>query len=90
LNAMFAADHFGLGDGCRGTAVGKSSMQTREFDPRPARVPVNHGGILEVLAKDKVRCEEVFLQLREGTRLMATSPLGSNGQAPKLPARRAW
>jgi hypothetical protein len=55
LNAIFAADHLGLRDGCGGTVIGKRSMQSREVNTRLTCVPVNHSRILMVLAKNKMR-----------------------------------
>jgi hypothetical protein len=54
-NAVFAAKRLGLRDGCRGTAIGKGGVQRREVDMRFTRVSIDHGGILEVLTKDKMR-----------------------------------
>jgi hypothetical protein len=55
LNAIFAANHLGLYDGCRRAVIGKGSVQVREDSTRLTCVPVNHDGILEVLTEDKVR-----------------------------------
>jgi hypothetical protein len=61
LNAISVSSYFGLCDSCGSTAVGKRSMERREVNTGPARVPVNHCWILKVLAQDKVRCEEFFV-----------------------------
>jgi hypothetical protein len=58
VNAIFAANHLGLPDGCHGTVIGKRTMQRREVNARFTPVTVNDGGIIEVLAEDKVRCKE--------------------------------
>ena len=34
-------------------------MQRREVNTRSTRVGVDHGGILEVLAENKVRCKKL-------------------------------
>ena len=59
MHAIFAANHLGLRDGCHGAVIGKGSVQSREFNTRLTRVPIDHGGILEVLAKNKVCVKEV-------------------------------
>jgi predicted regulator of Ras-like GTPase activity (Roadblock/LC7/MglB family) len=41
-------------------------------------VPVNDGGILEVLAKDEMRLKQVFVELRKSAWLMPPGPLGSS------------
>ena len=78
LNAMFAANHLGLRNGCLGTVIGERGMQSREIDVRLARVPVNHGGILKVLAEDEMRFKQAFLKLRKSAWLMLPRPLGSS------------
>ena len=60
-NARFAANQLGLRDRCGGTAIGKSNTQSGEIDSRVGRMPLNHGGILEVLAKDEVRFKKIFV-----------------------------
>jgi hypothetical protein len=75
---MFAANHLGLRNGCLGTAIGERGMQTREVNVRLARVPVNHGGILKVLAEDEMRFIQAFVKLRKSAWLMLPGPLGSS------------
>jgi hypothetical protein len=41
-------------------------------------MPVNHGRILEVFAKNKVRLKEVFVYLDENVCVMSPRPLGSS------------
>ena len=53
-------------------------MHSREVNTRLARAPVNHSGILDVLAKDKVRVEQVFAELAESTWLTPPGPLGGS------------
>jgi hypothetical protein len=78
LNAMFATNHLGFGNGFRGTVIGERGMQSREVNVRLARVPVNHGGILKVLAEDEMRFKQVFVELRKSAWLMPPGPLGSS------------
>ena len=61
LDAVFERDHLRLPDVCRGTGIVEGSMQSREVNTRVTCVPVNHGGIPEVLAEDKVRFKEVLV-----------------------------
>jgi hypothetical protein len=75
---MFAATHLGFGDGCHGTVIGKGFMQSRKVNTRLTCVPVNDGGILEVLAKDEMRFKQVFVELRKSAWLMPPGPLGSS------------
>jgi len=84
LHAIFAASHLGLRDGCRGTVVGKGRVQSREVNARLTRVPVDHGGILQVLAKDKMCAKEVFVELGESARLLPPRPLGSSQCPPRI------
>ena len=43
-----------------------------------------HGGILEILAKREVRCEQRLMQLGETFRLMPPDPVGSSQGAPRI------
>ena len=61
LDAIFARDHLGLANVCRGTGIVEGSMQGRKVNTRLTRVPINRGGIPQVLAEDKVRFKEVFV-----------------------------
>jgi hypothetical protein len=54
VNAILATNPLGLRDGFCGTTIGKGSVQRREVNTQPMRVPVNHGWILEVFAQDKL------------------------------------
>jgi hypothetical protein len=75
---MFATNHLGFRDGLRGTVIGERGMQSGEVYARLARVPVNHGGILEVFAEDEMRFKQVFVELRKSAWLMPPGPLGSS------------
>jgi hypothetical protein len=55
LNAIIAASRLSFVDAGGRTPIGKSGVQGVEIDARPACVPVDHGGVLQVLAKDEVR-----------------------------------
>jgi len=61
---VFAANCLGPLDRCRGTAIGKSGVQILEVNTQLTRVPVDHGKVSEVLANDKVRRKEVFVEWR--------------------------
>ena len=59
MKAVSASSSFGFCHGCGGgAAIGKRSVQGPEINAGRARVPINHTGILKVLARDKVRCKE--------------------------------
>jgi hypothetical protein len=58
FNAVSAAHHLSLRYGCHSSVIGKGSVQRGEIRARLTRVPVNHGGILEVFVKDEVRFKE--------------------------------
>jgi hypothetical protein len=78
LNPMFAANHLGLRNGCLGTVIGERVTQSREVNVRLARVLVNHGGILKVLAEDEMRFKQAFVKLRKSAWLTLPGPLGSS------------
>jgi hypothetical protein len=83
-NAIPAGNRLGLRDGRHRSAIGKRSMQRYQFNTGLTRVPVKHGRILEVLAKHKVRFEEVFVQLGENAWLMSPGPSGSGQGPPRI------
>jgi hypothetical protein len=58
MNAMFAAQRFGLDDCGLGATIGNGATQRLEIHAGPARVPVDHARILEVLAEHKMGVEE--------------------------------
>jgi hypothetical protein len=48
-------------DGRLCTAVGDCGVQGAKIDAHVTRVPVNYGGVTEVLAKGEVRLKELFV-----------------------------
>jgi hypothetical protein len=59
-------------------------MQRREFNTRLSRVPVNDGGILKVLAENKVRFKKLSVYRGKIVRLMPPHPLRSSQGAPRI------
>jgi len=93
MNAISTTDHLGFGHRRFRTFIGKSGVHAGELDARLARVPINHGGIFEVLGQDKVGVKERFVELAEGVRPMPPRPFRSRqgltriGQ-PRRPIQR--
>jgi hypothetical protein len=59
-------------------ALPSAGQHAREVNTRLSRVLVNHGGILEVLAENKVRFKKLSLYGGKIVRLMPPCPLGSS------------
>src|SRR5262245_4191034 len=82
FDAVVTAPHLGLGGGSGSTAIGKRRVQRRDVDPRTTCMPVNYGEVFEVLAQNKVRLKELFVELVERKRLMSASPLCGSQRWP--------
>jgi hypothetical protein len=84
LNAVAAGDRLRLRDRRHRAAIGKGGMQRCEVNTRFPRVRVDHGGILEILAENKVRFKQLSVDRGKNVGLMPSHPLGGSQGAPRI------
>ena len=75
MNAVLSTNHLSFGNKSFGTAIVKRRIQRWKVNTRPPCMKVDHTGILEILAKNEVRFEELAVNLGESARLLAPDPL---------------
>src|SRR4051794_28851307 len=75
--AVLAAQRLGFVDGGKSGPIQPSGMKSGKIDSKFRRMPLDNGGVSEVLTADKVGGKERFVKQREFVGLMPPDPLGS-------------